>query len=75
MAFYRTFNFSVSDHSRCPNTFFLFEDKTAVVVVVSYRSVPRNPVRFKALTKIKQVLSAIFLRNCILGLSLTSSFA
>ena len=25
------------------------EDKTAVVVVASYRSVSRNPVRFKAL--------------------------
>ena len=27
------------------------EDKTAAVVVASYRSVSRNPVRFKALTK------------------------
>ena len=27
------------------------EDKTAAVVVASYRSVPRNPVRFKALFK------------------------
>ena len=25
------------------------EDKTAIVVVASYRSVSRNPVRFKAL--------------------------
>ena len=28
---------------------FVTEDKTAVVVVASYRSVSRNPVRFKAL--------------------------
>ena len=28
---------------------FAIEDKTAVVVVASYRSVSRNPVRFKAL--------------------------
>ena len=27
------------------------EDKTAVVVVASYRSVSRNPVRFKALSR------------------------
>ena len=27
------------------------EDETAVVVVASYHSVPRNPVRFKALNK------------------------
>ena len=28
---------------------FAIEDKTAVVIAVSYRSVSRNPVRFKAL--------------------------
>ena len=28
---------------------YAIEDKTAVVVVASYRSVSRNPVRFKAL--------------------------
>ena len=29
------------------------EDKTAVVVVVLYRSVLRNPVRFKALVSVR----------------------
>ena len=32
------------------------ENKTAVVVVASYRSVSRNPVRFKALLKINALL-------------------
>ena len=32
------------------------EDKTVVVVVASYRSVSRNPVRFKALLRMKLLL-------------------
>ena len=34
------------------------EDKTAVVVVASYRSVSRNPVRFKALDSMAGPFSA-----------------
>ena len=32
------------------------EDKTAVVIVASYRSVSRNPVRFKALSEMTYFL-------------------
>ena len=35
------------------------EDKTAVVVVASYRSVSKNPFCFKALTKTKAVVLVI----------------
>ena len=45
------------------------EDKTAVAVVASYCSVPRNPVRFKALgqnyRKVKPLLLRHLLCNCL----------
>ena len=44
------------------------EDKTAVVVVASYRSVSRNPVRFKALhvhASLESNQSAVELGKCM----------
>ena len=35
------------------------EDKTAVVVVASYRSVSRNPIRFKALGRIDPIYTTL----------------
>ena len=46
------------------------EDKTEVVVVASYRSVSRNPIRFKALVKTifesQALLIRYLLHNCLL---------
>ena len=39
------------------------EDKTAVVVVTSYRSVSRNPVHFKALVKTSTCLKILITRE------------
>ena len=46
----------------------VIEDKTAVVAVASYRSVLRNPVRFKALMRGPRNMSAVLIQNAFDGI-------